>query len=85
MVIPLMGKIEVCGSQIISKNKNYKKDFKGENQKEGGKVSKGEDRKFEGKEEKEKRGGKTWLFMLVRAGCPIVLYSRGISVMLGDY
>ena len=57
----------------------------GEIRKKGEEISKGEDRKFQGKEEKKKRKmGKKCGYSLVRAGCQIVLYSRWISVLLGD-
>ena len=46
----------------------------------GGKIRSSKEKKRE-----KKGGGETWLFMLVRSGCPIVLYSRGIAVMLGEY
>ena len=35
--------------------------------------------------EKKKNGGKMVIHVLVRSGCPMVLYYWGIVVMLGKY
>ena len=37
------------------------------------------------KEKKKERGEKVVIHVLVRSGCPMVLYSWGIVVMLGEY
>ena len=45
----------------------------------GGKIRSSKEKK------REKGGEKVVIHVLVRSGCPMVLYSWGIVVMLGEY